>query len=115
MKGKMLIVLAGLVLVFGMLIASCDNAVYPKDPNDGVTNPTKFALDLKFAEVPGITPAVTYQDLAYVNGVQLKEPWGALQMQDDGITPKITKGGIILEKLILGMKVSHDGTNYVEQ
>ena len=116
MKGKMLIVLAGLVLVFGMLIASCDNALYPTtnpDPADG----SKKTLDLSFAQVPGLTPAISYQALAYDKGVQIKEPWGALQMQDDGTTPKITKGGIILEKLILGMKVSTSdgGVSYQEQ
>jgi len=40
MKGKLLSVLFCLMLVFGMIMAACDNGAYPKDPNkdkDGKT------------------------------------------------------------------------------
>jgi hypothetical protein len=33
MKGKVLIVLFSLMLVFGMLVVSCDNGDFPKDPS----------------------------------------------------------------------------------
>jgi hypothetical protein len=42
MKGKILSILFGLMLVFGMLIASCDNNVAPKDESDP---PKKVILD----------------------------------------------------------------------
>ena len=43
MKGKMLIVLFGLVLAFGALVASCDNGVLPKYVDD----PKNVETDLK--------------------------------------------------------------------
>jgi hypothetical protein len=49
MKGKILIVLFSLVLVFGMLVASCDNGDYPKDPTkdakENVTDANRHILD----------------------------------------------------------------------
>jgi hypothetical protein len=42
MKGKILSVLFGLMLVFGMLIVSCDNNVAPKNESDP---PKKVILD----------------------------------------------------------------------
>ena len=84
MKGKMLIVLAGLVLVFGMLIASCDNALYPVDPNKGVTNPTKIPVDLNYFEmtVDGGTESV---QAILKAGVKYLNSW------EDGTTKPVDK------------------------
>ena len=50
MKGKITIVLLSLVMVIGMIIASCDNGVYPDNPypNGG----TKSAKDYHGKAVP---------------------------------------------------------------
>jgi len=53
MKGKLTIVLLSLVLVFGMIAASCDNGSYPADPyknetgNDTHATPTDFPAKQK--------------------------------------------------------------------
>ena len=75
MKGKMLIVLASLALVFGMLIASCDSGLYPNDPHKDGANPNKFVLDLKQEKIPidGGSP-VSIQAVAKA-GVKYLNPW----------------------------------------
>jgi hypothetical protein len=43
MKGKLMIALAVLALVFGLGLASCDNGLHPKDPY--TNDPDKEALE----------------------------------------------------------------------
>jgi hypothetical protein len=40
MKGKIISVLFCLMLVFGMLLASCDDGAYPEDPKDDAKKTT---------------------------------------------------------------------------
>jgi len=47
MKGKILSVLFTLMLVFGMLIASCDNGAMPEDPNKSDANKTTLDFTKK--------------------------------------------------------------------
>ena len=51
MKGKILIVLFSLVLAFGMVVVSCDNGDFPKDPNkdaNGASIPNNHSSALEF-------------------------------------------------------------------
>ena len=89
MKGKVLIVLASLALVFGMLIASCDNDLLPKDPYKD--DPNKTAFDAATFTLSGTT--YSYQTL-YAKGVQKT----ADDVDTDG-NPVLLKGGDLAQQV----------------
>jgi hypothetical protein len=72
MKGKITIVLLSLVLVFGMIAASCDDGAFPEDPykNDTKNSVTDLPKPLPnlWADTAGMTTGITPANKAKFEG-----------------------------------------------
>ena len=112
MKGKMLIVLVGIALAFGLVFASCDNALYPKDviKKDAATLSGKY--DGSFETTAG--DIITFSEL-YSKGVILRTADGsyatAPKTGADNLIPKIIDTTLNLRTLTIVLNDPGDSTS----